>query len=57
MTNEYVIMLRWYFRKRYQRGIYASERSVGVFRQCKQSLDDKKLQLSSRNNKSRLKMS
>jgi len=33
------------------------ERFVGVFRQCKQSLGNKGLQLSSRNNKSRLKIS
>ncbi len=32
------------------------ERFVDVFRQCKKSLDNKKLQLSSRNNKSRLKI-
>jgi len=31
------------------------ERSIGVFRQCKQSLGNKKLQLSSCNNKLRLK--
>jgi len=36
----------------------ALKRSVNVFRQCKQSFDNKRLQLcSSRNNKSRLKMS
>jgi len=34
-----------------------SERFVDVFRQCKQSLGNKGLQLSSRNSKSRLKMS
>jgi hypothetical protein len=50
-------VLRWYFRKRYQREIYALKRFVDVVKQCKQSLDNKKLQLSSRNNKSRLKMS
>ena len=33
------------------------KRFVGVFKQCKQSFDSKGLQLSSRNNKSRLKMS
>jgi len=32
------------------------ERFVGVFRQCKQSLDNKKMQLNSRNNKSKLKI-
>jgi len=33
------------------------KRSIDVFRRCKQSLDNKGLQLSSRNSKSRLKMS
>jgi hypothetical protein len=32
------------------------KRFVNVFRQCKQSLDNKELQLSSRNNKSKLKI-
>jgi len=32
------------------------KRFVDVFRQCKQSLDNKRLQLSSRNNKSKLKI-
>ncbi len=32
------------------------EKFVNVFRQCKQSFNNKKLQLSSRNNKLRLKI-
>ena len=32
------------------------KRFVDVFRQCKQSFNNKKLQLSSRNNKSKLKI-
>jgi len=32
------------------------KRFVDVFKQCKQSLDNKELQLSSRNNKSKLKI-
>ncbi len=32
------------------------KRFASVFRQCKQSLDNKELQLSSRNNKSKLKI-
>ncbi len=35
---------------------YALERFIDVFRQCKQSLDNKGLQLDNRNNKSRLKI-
>jgi len=37
--------------------VMLSKRFVGAFRQCKQSLGNKGLQLSSRNNKSRLKIS
>ncbi len=37
--------------------VMLSKRFVDVFRQCKQSLGNKGLQLSSRNNKSRLKIS
>jgi len=33
------------------------KRFVDVFRQCKQSLNNKELQLNSRNNKSKLKIS
>jgi len=45
------------FARKYQREIYALKRFVDVVRQCKQLLDNKRLQLSSRNNKSKLKIS
>ncbi len=50
-------ILRQYFHRRYRREIYALERFASVFRQCKQSFDNKELQLRSRNNKSKLKIS